>query len=111
MTGAHSLPSRSYNIESVLCKSSASRPWTIISDCGSMERVIYVKNLCCSRRELLKYKITSQLPSVGELHHFYAAPAPSKNFDAALSGAPTLLNSRPTFFKSKEVKIMDRIFL
>jgi hypothetical protein len=37
------------------------------------------------------------LASVAELHHFYAAPAPGKNFDAAPAApapAPTLLNSK-----------------
>jgi hypothetical protein len=31
------------------------------------------------------------LNSVAEPHHFYAAPAPGKNFDAAPAPAPTLL--------------------
>jgi hypothetical protein len=37
--------------------------------------------------------------SVAELHHFYAAPAPGKNFDAApaLAPAPTLLYSKTKF--------------
>jgi hypothetical protein len=33
--------------------------------------------------------------SVSEPHHFYAAPAPGKNFDAA--PAPTLLYSKAKF--------------
>jgi hypothetical protein len=33
--------------------------------------------------------------SVAEPHHFYAAPAPGQNFDAATAPAPTLLYSRP----------------
>jgi hypothetical protein len=40
--------------------------------------------------------------SVAELHHFYAAPAPGKNFDAAPAAAapaPTLLYSKATFLK------------
>jgi hypothetical protein len=32
-----------------------------------------------------------QKTSVAEPHHFYAAPAPGKNFDAAPAPAPTLL--------------------
>jgi hypothetical protein len=38
--------------------------------------------------------------SVAEPHHFYAAPAPGKNFDAAPAPAalaPTLLYSRQKF--------------
>jgi hypothetical protein len=35
--------------------------------------------------------------SVAEPHHFYAAPAPGKNFDAA--PAPTLLYSKAKFLK------------
>jgi hypothetical protein len=42
-----------------------------------------------------------------ELHHFYAAPAPSKTFDRD----PTLPYSRPTFLKSKKVIIRGRTFL
>jgi hypothetical protein len=38
--------------------------------------------------------------SVAEPHHFYAAPAPDKNFDAAPAApAPTLLNSKAKFLK------------
>jgi hypothetical protein len=44
--------------------------------------------------------------SVAELHHFYAAPAPGKNFDAAPAPAapapapaPTLLYSEAKFLK------------
>jgi hypothetical protein len=35
--------------------------------------------------------------SVAEPHHFNAAKAPVKNFDAAPVPAPILLYSRPTF--------------
>jgi hypothetical protein len=41
----------------------------------------------------------SLLASVAERHHFYAAPAPGENFDAATAPAPTLLKSRLTIFK------------
>jgi hypothetical protein len=34
-----------------------------------------------------------------EPHHFYAAPAPGKNFDAAPDPAPTLLSSKAKFLK------------
>jgi hypothetical protein len=39
--------------------------------------------------------------SVAEPHHFYAAPAPVKNFDAAPAPAPapTLLYSKAKFLK------------
>jgi hypothetical protein len=44
------------------------------------------------------------LTSVAELHHFYAAPAPGKNFDAAPAApAPTLLNSKAKFLKRTKV--------
>jgi hypothetical protein len=39
------------------------------------------------------------ISSVAEPHHIYAAPAPGKNFDAALAPAPTLLYSKAKFFK------------
>jgi hypothetical protein len=45
------------------------------------------------------------LHSVAEPHHFYAAPAPGKNFDAAPAGlvpaapASTLLYSKAKLFK------------
>jgi hypothetical protein len=41
------------------------------------------------------------LTSVAEPHHFYAAPAPGKNFDAA--PAPTLLYSKTKFLKRTKV--------
>jgi hypothetical protein len=38
--------------------------------------------------------------SVAEQDHFYAAPAPGKNFDAApAAAAPTLLYSKAKFLK------------
>jgi hypothetical protein len=50
------------------------------------------------------------LSSVAEPHHFYAAPAPGKNFDAALAPAdpapapaPTLLYSKAKFLKRTKV--------
>jgi hypothetical protein len=39
--------------------------------------------------------------SVAEPHHFYAAPAPGKNFDAAPT--PTLLFSKAKFLKLTKV--------
>jgi hypothetical protein len=42
--------------------------------------------------------------SVAELHHFYAAPAPGENFDAAPAApAPTLLYSKAKFLKRNKV--------
>jgi hypothetical protein len=41
--------------------------------------------------------------SVAEPHHFYAAPAPSENFDAAPAPAPTLLYSKAKFLKRTKV--------
>jgi hypothetical protein len=36
-------------------------------------------------------------------HHFYAAPAPGENFDAASAPAPTLLYSKANFLKRTKV--------
>jgi hypothetical protein len=42
--------------------------------------------------------------SVAEPHHFYAAPAPGKNFDAALAApAPTLLYRKAKFLRLTKV--------
>jgi hypothetical protein len=46
--------------------------------------------------------------SVAEPHHFYAAPAPGKNFDAA--PAPTLLNNEAEFLKRSKFKHMLKLF-
>jgi hypothetical protein len=55
-------------------------------------------NLC---RPVLKTKTVRVI--VAEPHHFYAAPAPGKNFDTALATAPALLPvyRTPTLLKSK----------
>jgi hypothetical protein len=47
--------------------------------------------------------------SVAEPHHFYAAPAPGKNFDAAPAPAPTLLNSKAKFLKRSKFKHMLKL--
>jgi hypothetical protein len=47
--------------------------------------------------------------SVAESHHFYVAPAPGENFDAATAPAPTLLNSKPKIFKEIKVNIRSDI--
>jgi hypothetical protein len=53
---------------------------------------------------LLPNYIAGYIFSVAELHHFYAAPAPSpsQNFDAApaLASSPTPLYSRPILLKN-----------
>jgi hypothetical protein len=46
-------------------------------------------------------KVAVIISSVAEPHHFYAAPAPGKNFDAA--PAPTLLYSKAKFLKLTKV--------
>jgi hypothetical protein len=46
---------------------------------------------------------TNILSVVAEPHHFYAAPAPGKNFDAAPAPAPTLLYSKAKFLKGTKV--------
>jgi hypothetical protein len=53
--------------------------------------------------------------SVAEPHHFYAAPAPGKNFDAAPAApapapASTLLNSKAKFLKRSKFKHMLKLF-
>jgi hypothetical protein len=42
------------------------------------------------------------LSSVAEPHHFYAAPAPGENFDAA-PAAPTLMFNKVKFLKGTKV--------
>jgi hypothetical protein len=44
------------------------------------------------------------ISSVAEPHHFYAAPTPGKNFDAAPAPAPTLLYSKAKFLKRTKVQ-------
>jgi hypothetical protein len=41
--------------------------------------------------------------NVAEPHHFYAAPAPDKNFDAAPAPAPSLLYGKAKFLKGTKV--------
>jgi hypothetical protein len=41
--------------------------------------------------------------SVAEPHHFYAAPGPDENFDAAPAPAPTLLYSKAKFLERTKV--------
>jgi hypothetical protein len=54
-------------------------------------------------QSILSLKISSSkcilTNSVAELHHFYAAPAPGKNFDAAPAPAPTLLYRKAKILK------------
>jgi hypothetical protein len=57
--------------------------------------------------KLFRYFVTSctVVRSVAEPHHFYAAPAPGINFDAAPAPAPapTLLYSKAKFLKRTKV--------
>jgi hypothetical protein len=51
---------------------------------------------------LCELSANTQKTSVAEPHHFYAAPAPGENFEAAPAApvpAPTLLCSRSKIFK------------
>jgi hypothetical protein len=43
--------------------------------------------------------VVTLMNSVAEPHHFYAAPAPGKNFDSAPASAHTLLYSKAKFLK------------
>jgi hypothetical protein len=57
-------------------------------------------------RFCLQEAVLSFLCSVAEPHHFYAAPAPGKKFDAAPAApalAPTLLYSKAKFLKLTKV--------
>jgi hypothetical protein len=61
-----------------------------------------------SRRFKITFSVYKDLGtelSVAELHHFYAAPAPGENFDAAPAPAPapTLLYSKAKFLKGTKV--------
>jgi hypothetical protein len=47
--------------------------------------------------------ISTECISVAEPHHFYAAPAPGENLDAAPALAPTLLYSKAKIFKRTKV--------
>jgi hypothetical protein len=62
-----------------------------------------VTNSGTRRRDSVKKATTrsmKRLSSVAEPHHFYAAPAPGKNFDAAPAApASTLLYSKAKFLK------------
>jgi hypothetical protein len=54
----------------------------------------------------LKFAANVVVLSVAEPHHFYAAPAPGKNFDAAPAApalAPTLFYSKAKFLKQTKV--------
>jgi hypothetical protein len=60
------------------------------------------KKACCFKfaaKTRLQYKAVMQLTiNVAEPHHFYGAPAPDENFDAAPAPSPTLLYSKAKFF-------------
>jgi hypothetical protein len=57
-------------------------------------------------KNCIKFLVSS---SVAKPHHFYAAPAPGKNFDAA--PAPTLLYSKIKFLKRTTVKFKHKLKL
>jgi hypothetical protein len=61
----------------------------------------------------LKVKVTGFKISVAEPHHFYAAPAPGENFDAAPAPAPapTLLYNKAKFLKRTKVYTHVETFL
>jgi hypothetical protein len=59
----------------------------------------FLKQICYAVPEMLILLSACCLSSVAEPHHFYAAPAPGKNFDAAPALAPTLLYSKAKFLK------------
>jgi hypothetical protein len=55
-------------------------------------------------KEKLIWKNNSCLKiCAAEPHHFYAAPALGKNFDAAPAPAPTLLYNKAKFLKQTKV--------
>jgi hypothetical protein len=62
------------------------------ANCMVAER--YFRYTC--DRGMWRYGITV-IASVAEPHHFYAAPAPGKNFDAAPALAPTLPYGKAKF--------------
>jgi hypothetical protein len=51
--------------------------------------------------------VVIRITSVAVPFHFYAAPSPGKNFDAAPM-APTLLYTKPAFLKQTKVNIRVR---
>jgi hypothetical protein len=57
------------------------------------------------RSYYIQWKHNRMPVSVVEPHHFCAAPAPDKNFDAAPAPAPTLLYSMPSFWKQTKVNL------
>jgi hypothetical protein len=58
----------------------------------------FIFPLTANQQRKIAMMLTCNFTSVAEPHHFYAAPAPGKNFDAA-PAAPTLLNSKAKFLK------------
>jgi hypothetical protein len=62
---------------------------------------IYSDGILDSSKSFSENYHRSLCTSVAEPHHFYAAPAPGKNFDAA--PAPTLLHSKTKFLKRTKV--------
>jgi hypothetical protein len=63
---------------------------------SSGSKYISMMEPATNSRKTYKDKFIS---SVAEPNHFYAAPAPGKNLDAAPAPAPTLLYSKAKFLK------------
>jgi hypothetical protein len=77
----------------------------LLENYGFLQRFsIYTKTIFGSLLRLGTF-----IPSVAEPHHFYVAPDPGKNFDAAPAApaapapAPTLLYSKAKFLKRTKV--------
>jgi hypothetical protein len=65
----------------------------------------YVNSFIYGRKSLSHFMLLLET-SVAEPHHFYAAPAPGENFDAApapAAPAPTLLFNKAKFLKGTKV--------
>jgi hypothetical protein len=57
-----------------------------------------------TKERKFKNLISTVLSSAAELHHFYAVPAPRKNFDTAPAApSPTLLYSKAKILKRAKV--------
>jgi hypothetical protein len=81
--------------------------------CGNAEKILLSESrkmcIMLTSSEIRIYCPSNEInASVAEPHHFYAAPAPGKNFDAAPAPAapapaPTLSYSKAKFLKRTEV--------
>jgi hypothetical protein len=111
-----------FDYDSLLCGTAWSRNFALCGIAYSCDYAIcgiaqsHNSELCCiaqSRRKKFPQKIPCYAAlrgvatSVAEPHHFYVAPAPDKNLDAALAQvapavapAPTLLYDKAKFLKT-----------